>query len=100
MALVKGTKVNRGYATVIEDDGVNYRDIAEIMSEMGFHMNHSSVRNYVLRVMKKFVEAINDGYELNVDSERLLEIAKMPSFQNAIASILHIIEDEKSSRNK
>ncbi|NDD31357.1 MAG: hypothetical protein EB084_24160, partial [Proteobacteria bacterium] len=53
MALKKGTKIERGYATV-DSDGVNYREISEVMTEMGWPMNHSSARNYVLRAMRKF----------------------------------------------
>ena len=55
----KGKKFDDGYATV--EDGVNYRDIAETMSEIGFKMNHSSARNHVIRVMKKFADAVNDA---------------------------------------
>ena len=58
MALRRGSKVNRGYATVIESEGVNYREIADTMTELGFTMNHSSARNYVLRVMRKFAAAM------------------------------------------
>ena len=53
MARVRSGK---GHATVTEDDGVNYREIAEIMTEMGFKMQHSSAHNYVLRVMRKFAK--------------------------------------------
>ena len=60
MALKKGTTVDRGYATVATDEGVNYREIADTMTELGFPMNHSSARNYVLRVMRKFVDAFAD----------------------------------------
>lgn len=92
MALVSGSKVNRGYATISEDDGVNYREIAETMTAIGFDMNHSSARNYVLRVMRKFVEAFGTKYGFVVDEQRVDEIAKSPEFQQAIAELLQIIE--------
>jgi hypothetical protein len=92
MALKKGNKIDRGYATVSEDDGVNYRDIAETMTELGFQMNHSSARNYVLRVMKKFVKELDNKWNLRLSDDKMEEITKSPQFQQGIAEILHSIE--------
>ena len=92
MVLKKGTKFAKGYATVIEDEGINYREISDIMSEMGFVMNHSSVRNYVLRVMTKFAEAFVEEWDLSLTDERTRSIAASPQFQSAIADLLHDIE--------
>jgi hypothetical protein len=89
MAVKKGSKFSNGYATVIEDEGVNYREIADIMSEVGFTMNHSSARNHVLRVMTKFAKAFNDKWNLNLSEEKLTSIAASPSFQGAISDMLH-----------
>jgi hypothetical protein len=88
----KGTKFNKGYATVIEDSGVNYREIADIMTELGFVMNHSSARNYVLRVMHKFAEAFDDEWKLDMSNDDVRSIATSPQFQSAIADILHSLD--------
>ena len=96
----RGTKVDRGYATVTEDEGVNYREIADTMSELGFSMNHSSARNYVLRVMRKFADAFNVQYELKLDSKRIDEIAKSPDFQQGVAEVLHTIEARRRLLSK
>jgi hypothetical protein len=95
MALKKGSRVDRGYATVTEDEGVNYREIAEVMTELGFTMNHSSARNYVLRVMRKFAGAYTDWWGLDVTDGQVEEIAKSPIFQQGIAEILHTIEAQR-----
>jgi len=95
MSLKKGTKVDRGYATVAGEDGVNYREIAETMTVLGFPMNHSSARNYVLRVMRKFVEEIACEYEVDADEGRVDEIAKSPGFQRGVADVLQTIEAER-----
>ena len=95
MALKKGTRVDRGYATVAGDDGVNYRDIAETMTIMNFPMNHSSARNYVLRVMRKFVQAFSDAWHLDLSENRIDEIAKSPQFQLGIADHLQILESRR-----
>lgn len=98
MSLRQGSRVDRGYATVAGDEGVNYRGIAEIMTDLGFTMNHSSARNYVLRVMRKFVDVISRRWDLELDERQIDEISKDPSFQNAIADILQVIEARRRAR--
>ena len=92
MSLKRGSKVNRGYATVVENEGVNYREIADTMTELGFSMNHSSARNYVLRVMRKFAKAYTDAWLMDVNEQRIDEIAKNPSFQHGVADLLQVVE--------
>jgi hypothetical protein len=92
MALKMGTTVERGYATVTLDEGVNYREIADTMTELGFPMNHSSARNHVIRVMRKFVSAVAHVYEVDLDEKRLDEVAKSPTFQGGMADLLHVVE--------
>jgi len=79
----------RGYATVADEEGVNYRDIADTMTYLGFTMNHSSARNYVLRVMRKFVAAYAAEWGIELGDADIDEIAKSPTFQAGIADILH-----------
>jgi hypothetical protein len=97
MSLQKGTKIARGYATVVQDDGVNYREIAETMTELGFTMNHSSARNYVLRIMKKFAAAVSSSYGADLEEKHLEVISRSPMFQLGIAEVLQDIEHERRS---
>lgn len=92
MALRMGTKIERGYATVASDQGENYRQIAEIMSEMGHRMNHSSARNHLLRLMARFARAFVDAYGIQADDEHVAAIARNPSFQAGICELLQIVE--------
>lgn len=84
------------YATVTDDEGVNYREIALTMTDIGYKMNHSSARNYVLRVMRKFADAVIDEWDLDVPEERMHHIVKTHQFQQAICEILQLIESEKT----
>lgn len=95
MSLIRGSKVQRGYATVSDDEGVNYRNISDTMTEMGFKMNHSSARNYVIRVMKKFAVAYADHLGHSFTQERLEEVVRTPEFQSTIADVLHTIEHQR-----
>jgi len=85
----------RKHASVNEDEGVNYREIAEMMSELGFQMNHSSARNYVIRVMRKFAKAVTTKWDVKATEKRIDEIAKSPDFQRGIAEILEGIESRR-----
>ena len=98
MALRRGMRVDRGYATVAEDEGVNYREIADTMTELGFEMNHSSARNYVLRVMRKFAKAFTKDMKMDLDDVRINEIAKDPNFQHGVADLLHVVEAQRRAR--
>ena len=80
------------YATVSADEGVNYREIADMMTEIGFKMNHSSARNHVLRVMRKFAEAITDGWNIDVPDDKMEDIIKSSQFQKAIGALLQRAE--------
>ena len=100
MSLNKGTHVDRGYATVAEDEGVNYRQIAETMTDLGFSMNHSSARNYVLRVMRKFVAAMSRGWDVPLDDKQIDEISKDPSFQQGVSELLQVVEARRRSRRR
>jgi transposase-like protein len=85
----------RRYASVVNDDGVNYRDIADVMSELGFYMNHSSARNHVLRIMRKFVTALAENSGAQLDECAVDLVAKSAEFQHNVSDILHAIEGER-----
>lgn len=103
MALHKGMKIDRGYATV-DADGVNYREISETLTDIGFPMNHSSARNYVLRAMRKFAVGFASHLDRKLTSEEVDTIALSPEFQSAIGDILSRVEisrrEEKGSPSK
>lgn len=99
MAQKKDSQSEHGtYATVAEDEGVNYREIADVMTELGFKMNHSSARNYVLRVMRKFADAFNRQYELNMSESKIDSVSRSPDFQQGVAEILQRIESSRRDR--
>lgn len=89
---IPGNKKPTVYATVTFEEGVNYREIADMMTEIGFKMNHSSARNYVLRVMRKFADAITESWDLDISEEKMDKIVKSPAFQKAICDMLQNLE--------
>lgn len=89
------------YATIHADEGDNYREIAEMMTDIGFPMNHSSARNYVLRIMKKFAAAFIEEWDLEVPLDNVDRISRSPQFQEAICDVLKTIaQDSKEEREE
>lgn len=99
MTMKKGSRFDHGYAT-IDENGVNYRDIADTMTELGYKMNHSSARNYVLRVMKKFVNAIAEKHNLPLSDAVADDISKSPLFQSGIYELLQDLESHRKIGEK
>jgi hypothetical protein len=97
MAMKKGRKFDNGYATV-DENGINYRDIADTMTDIGYKMNHSSARNYVLRVMRKFVDAFAEKNKITLDERATLNVSRSPMFQNGISDLLHDLEAHRKNR--
>jgi len=81
------------------DNGENYRQISEIMTKIGYPMNHSSVRNYVMRVMTKFAIAYTQKIE-GASGLNTQDIAKNPLFQDAISEILWMVESDSKLPKK
>jgi ActR/RegA family two-component response regulator len=88
---------HKNYMTAVEDDGINYREIASTMTELGFKMNHSSARNHVLRIMRKFIDEFAKQYNLKLSDDVKNNVVKVPMFQRGIADLLQEIESERRS---
>ena len=80
----KGTKFKSGYATVT-DQGLGYREIAEVLTKEGYKMNHATARNYFLRAMEKLAKPMVDLVDTGRTAQ---ELAADPQFQDAMIQIL------------
>lgn len=69
-------------------EGLDYRTIARIMSKNGFVMNHSSVRNYVIRTMKKIIAVVARQHKFKLNEKMVDELASSSSFQSTVAQVL------------
>lgn len=96
---IKGKKFDTGYATIKggEEEGTNYREIAELMTMIGFPMNHSSARNYVIRGLQKFAYKICDVHGHVLTEEESLRIARDSRFQSFVCEMMHYIEFERQT---
>jgi len=89
MSMPKGFKSKHGYATVkASQEGLGYREIAEVMTDRGFKMNHSTARNIFLSAMEKLAEGCCTLYEKDKNPIALKQISSDPRFQSGILDIL------------
>ena len=86
MSMPKGHKSENGYATVVKNGGMSYKDIAEEMTKRGYKMKHSAARNILLEAMKKLAVGVCELYDMS-DSD-ISKVASDPRFQECIASYL------------
>ena len=70
------------YATVDNQEDSRYRNIASIVTDIGFPMNHSSARNYVLKVMQKLADALGAPDH----------VVKTAQFHDAMGEVFDILE--------
>ena len=89
------------YATITDDEGVDYRKISYEMSKRGWKMNHSSVRNYVLTIMQKFVVEYSKCLDSKVKRDNTLNIAKNPEFQIMVSDLVQkaLLELQNENNN-
>jgi len=85
MPMPKGYTSNFGYATVSSDEGcLTYREIAEVMTDGGDKINHSTARNIFLRAMRKIANKVVSTDDNNCDPD---VVAEDPRFQEAIQEL-------------
>ena len=88
MTMPKGFKSKTGYATTSELGGKSYQQIADIMTERGYKMNHSTARNLCVDGLKKIVARVIEQQGLSFDDKTIKRIAKDPRFQSGLCDIL------------
>ena len=99
MSMPKGFKAKNGYATVAGDfNGMDYRTIAEKMTETGDKMNHATARNVFLRAMEKFAVSVYDLYGKDHDDKVIFTTVRDPRFQESMIELITDIYDESDSQ--
>jgi len=97
----KGFKSRKGYATIAEIPGaLDYRTIAERMTESGDKMNHATARNVFLSAMRKLAEPIHGLYDLDDSDDSVMITAKDPEFQSGIVDMFDEYGIDNLMRNK
>jgi hypothetical protein len=93
MSMPKGFKSENGYATSKSLNGKTYHEIAALMKENGYKMNHSTVRNIFIRALIKIANQITTLYGMKLSDAELKKIAIDPRFQESIVHFLHELKE-------
>jgi hypothetical protein len=88
MTMPKGFKSKNGYATTTELGGKSYQQIANIMTERGYVMNHSTARNLCVNGLKKIVAKVIEQQGITMTDANIKRVAKDPRFQSGLCDIL------------
>ena len=92
MSMPKGHKSKHGYATISSiEGGMDYRTIAETMTEEGHKMNHATARNIFLSAMCKIAKPLHNINGQSTSDDILRRTAGDPRFQAGVAEILSSI---------
>jgi len=86
------------YSTSYDTTGCDYREIADALTLMGYPMNHSSARNYVMRGVEKIAAAVLVANGLKADTATVKRVARSARFQAGLAEILHMIADDEDAQ--
>ncbi len=87
MPMPKGKKVGK-YVTLSDRGAVQFRRIAESMTEMGWKMNHATARGVLLQALTKIARKIllsKKGKASQADIDKLI---KTVEFQEYVANVL------------
>ena len=88
MSMPKGFKSDNGYATTKSLGGVTYHEVASIMGEKGYKMNHSTARNVYVNALVKIAKGVTDMYGMSLSKKELKKIAIDPRFQGAVSDFM------------
>ena len=90
MSMPKGFKSKQGYATVSSTDGgMDYRTIAQKMTDDGHQMNHATARNIFLRAMKKIATPLCEMYDMAEDPKNVERASRDPRFQSGMIELIN-----------
>ena len=93
MTMPKGFKSKNGYATTTELGGKSYQQIANIMTERGYVMNHSTARNVFLSAMSKFAMELFEIYNIPASKDKIKQVSSDPRFQSGLMTAIVDLED-------
>ena len=88
MSMPKGFKSENGYATAKSLSGKTYHEIADVMKDKGYKMNHSTARNVFVSSLKKIASEVTNLYDVSLDDKEIKRIAIDPRFQEAVREFM------------
>ncbi len=80
-------------------EGMDFRQIAKVMSNKEFKMNHATARNQLLNAVEELLSSAISDLGLSVPPEQIKELAKSQEVHEALQDVLYLAyENSKKSR--
>jgi len=80
-------------------EGMDFRQIAKVMSNKNYKMNHATARNQLLYAVEELLTSAISDLGLSVSPEQIKELAKSQEVHEALQDVLYLAyEKSKSSR--
>ena len=91
----------KSYATIgREFDGMDFRNMSQIMCDRGYKMNHATARNVLIHAMEKIASEYNKTMQTKLNKGQIRKLAKNPYFQSGVGAIIQDIYTENSLGRK
>lgn len=79
---IKGKK----YVTLTE--GNDFRQIAKLMTDAGYQMNHATARNVLMASMKKVISNVGNSLGTNLSSDQIVDMLSEQGIHLAFGDVL------------
>jgi hypothetical protein len=77
-------------------DGIDFRQIAKIMSEAGHQMNHATARNVLIIALRSLLTNLASQFNIKITEDRMQEMLRSQQLHDALSHVL--IEAHKESK--
>lgn len=76
------------------EEGIDFRKIAQIMTEAGFQMNHATARNVLMLSLSRLVRNVSEELGTNLSEEQIKGILKDQKVHEALSDVLFAAHTE------
>ena len=83
---------SKKYVTLTE--GNDFRQIAKLMTDAGYQMNHATARNVLMSSMKKVISGIGNSLGTNLSTDQIVELLSEQEIHHAFGDVLHEVYHE------
>jgi len=90
---------NKKYIT-LKDGGADFREMARIMTEAGYKMNHATARNQLILAVKSLITHISSSLKVSVSSSQVEEMISNPEVHESLSDILFLAYEKQQQEEK
>lgn len=80
-------------------EGMDFRQIAKVMSDKDYKMNHATARNQLLSAVEELLSNAISDMGLSVPADQIKELAKSQEVHEALQDVLYLAY-EKAKKTK